>query len=187
MISQLVARYALRCSRLGRDARGVTAIEFALIAPIFIAFILAIIDISFYFFSVVQLNAALQTATREVRTGTITGNTGAAKTAFKNVLCQQITNTTVAFIRNCAVNVQVDIRPFSSFGASVFVNPDTDGDGTISDAEAVFDTGVGSQIILARAFYKYNSFFPILANLMAATTPDGKYIIVTSAFRNEPF
>lgn len=177
----------LRRPSLIKEERGVTSIEFAIIAPVFIAFIFATIDLSGYFFSVSQLNAALQVAGRLVRTGQIQGsgvNDTVALGTFRTELCKQITPV---FIRNCNTKVIIHSKGFNSFTEVAYPTPAVDGNGDMDQASIDFGTGAPGCPVLISAYYKYETLVPGLERLLAATIPNKKYMSVTMAIRNEPF
>jgi len=173
-------------TRLRRNETGATAVEFALIAPLFFAFLFATIDISGYFFTVNQLNMATQNAARLIRTGQIVGTGATGLSALRTAMCTEI-NQQPVFIRNCTTDLRINVQALDKFTDSDFANPDTNIDGDIDDSETTFDTGKPGCPVLIAAYYKYSTLVPGLESLLAATIPNNSYIVVSSAIRNEPF
>lgn len=168
-----------------KNQRGVAALEFALVAPLFFGFVLGIVDVCLYFAVAGQLQHAVVQAARQIRTGNVVGNTGASRDAFRVAVCDHIK---IGLVNNCATNVRVDIRSFNSFGAiSLPTSLDANSNGTIEDGETVFDTGGASCPVVVRAFFNYHTLVPGLQNLLAAVVPNSTYITAAVAFRNEPF
>jgi Flp pilus assembly protein TadG len=168
-----------------KDDKGATAIEFAILAPLFFAFVLAIIDISAYFFVAGQLQHGVVQAARSIRTGNLIGSGATARDAFRTLVCD---NIETLMISSCNVNVRVDVRAFNSFGAITLpANLDANSNNIIEDSETVTNTGGSSCPVIARAFYNYSTIVPGLENVLASLVPDNVYISAATAFRNEPF
>lgn len=170
---------------LFKDERGVTALEFAFVAPIFIAFILAIIDIGVYFFIAGQLQHGIIQAARQIRTGNVIGNDTDTRNAFRAAVCD---NIKTGMIADCTTTILIDVRAFDSYGhVSLPPSLDANGDGIITDSETTFDTGGPSCPVIARAFFNYTTIVPQLETILAAVVPGTTYITAATAFRNEPF
>lgn len=174
-----------------RDEKGATAVEFALIAPLFFSFILGIIDISAYFFTAGQLQHATIQAARDLRVGnaTVVGNSDTQRDAFINIFCSKIP---AGLIHDCEHDIRVDVTSYGRF--SDIPNPpptaadyDANGNNTIEEDEVTYGSGGASCAVVVRSFYGYKTIFPGLQNLMAAVVPDSFYIASATAFRNEPF
>jgi hypothetical protein len=66
-------------------------------------------------------------------------------------------------------------------------NAPTMADGTLDQSQMGYTPGGASDVILVRAYYKWELFTPMFGELFANTS-DGKRLIVSSMmFRNEPF
>jgi len=175
----------LRITKLFRNNEGVAAVEFALVAPLFFAFVLAIIDISAYFFVAGQLQHGVVQAARAIRTGNLIGSDTDTRNAFRKLVCDNIQSL---MIGSCTTNVMVDVRAFNSFGAiSLPSSLDANGNKIIEENETSFNTGGSSCPVIARAFYNYTTIVPGLQYMLAAVVPGTVYITAATAFRNEPF
>jgi len=62
-------RIKARLRALARDRRGASALEFALIAPLFLALTFSILEAGSYFFTLSAVDAANAKAARLIRTG----------------------------------------------------------------------------------------------------------------------
>jgi Flp pilus assembly protein TadG len=171
--------------KLGQDQQGATAIEFALIAPVFFAFILGIVDICAYFFVAGQLQHGVIQAAREIRTGNVVGNNTATRDAFRTAVCAEIVS---GMVGSCSTSLKVDVRAFNSYGTITLpATLDANGNGVIEDSETSFDTGGASCPVIVRAYYNYSTIIPGLQYLLAGVVPSSTYITAAAAFRNEPF
>ena len=175
---------------LMRNEKGVTAIEFALIAPIFFAFILGIMDIGIYFFVTGQLQHAVVQASRELRTNSnaaLIGTTAGHRQAFRDEICSFIQT---GLVSSCTTSLRTDVVAFPdnySIVPTSFSALDANGDGILTDTEMRYSTGGSSCAVVVRVYYSYSTLFPALQNLLAAVVPGTTYLTAATAFRTEPF
>lgn len=180
-------------SRFLRDRRGVTAIEFGLVAAPFLALTFAIIEISLLFWNQQVLETAVSNVARQLYTGTFqqdaanSGKSNAQLAAeFKARLC-----TEVRAMFDCTSMITVDIRPASDFsgaavGPPVTVNPVTH--------QKVYDTtGWGysqpqqNSVVVVRAAMQYPAFTSLLGANQANLSNGNHLVMASAAFRTEPF
>ena len=108
-----------RLTRLRRGEKGASAVEFALIAPLFFAIMFGALDLGATMFRQVRLSAALDGVMRDVRiAGTAGGVTNPTTQDVANAVCDR-----VAMIPDCRNTIVVEttvIRDASDFptGAS---------------------------------------------------------------------
>jgi Flp pilus assembly protein TadG len=172
-----VRRLALH---FGRDRRGATAVEFALIALPFFALIFAIIETALCFFAGQALDTALMNASRAIRTGQAQSSNFSAND-FKTSVCNQLT-----YMFNCSANLYINVQTFASFSAITLATP-TDANGNLLTTGYTYSAGSGSDIVLVRAYYEWPVFVNRLGNNLA-NEPNGKHLLTsTVAFQNEPF
>lgn len=175
---------------LVKSEGGSTAVEFALVLPLFLAFVLGIIDVSVYYFVSGQLQHGVVQAARSIRTGNIIGTDDTTRDAFRVAICDQIETF---LISSCTSDIRVDVRSFANYAAISTGLPaniaayDTDASGTIEDSETDFDTGNPSCPVVVRGFYRYSTIVPGLRRVFAGIIPGSIYLTAATAFRNEPF
>src|SRR3954452_24781867 len=100
-----------------RGARGgATAVEFALIGPIFFALLIAILQVGIVFFAEQALQSAAVAASRVVLTGQAQSSS-TTKTQFMDAICPKI-----QALFTCA-NLMVDVQSYSSFDAANYSTP----------------------------------------------------------------
>ncbi len=181
-------------TRLRRVAqRGSAAVEFALIAPLFLALVFSIAEAGWYYFVNTAVERANESAARLVRTGqaqTAKDSGGVnvySADAFYNEIC-----SVVAPFGACDDTLTVDVARFASFDAlasdtssAVCRNSDNP---TIKGAQFdASDYGAQNEIIRVRICFLYKPVSPILG-LQLSTNKDGRAeIVASSIFRNEPF
>ncbi len=172
---------------LMKSEHGATAVEFALVFPLFLAFVLAIMDVSIYYFVAGQLQHGTVQAARAIRTGNLVGNTATDRDNFRALVCSHIK---INLVGSCTTNVKVDVRSFTAFANIVLpaniAAYDANGNGVIEDAETTFNTGGSSCPVVVRTFYNYTTIIPWLSQVFAGVIPHSSYLTSATAFRNEP-
>lgn len=166
--------------RFRRDARGVTAIEFALIGAPFFALTIGVLELGLAFF-VNRLvdNAALETA-RLIRTGQA-HQTNLNAAAFKTEFCKRIPSFMCDQSR-----ITIDITRYDQFSGlgnmpSLFNNS-----GELNDQPS-YDIGGSSDIVVARFVYRWPMFTAITQMDAGDTGNMERLLFSTVVFRNEPF
>lgn len=177
--SQKIVRKAGRLRRLFRCVRrneeGAAAVEFALILPVFLLFLLGIMEVSIMFFTTTVVDNAMLDAARLVRTGQAQ-TAGNAVTTFRNQVCASL-----GAVYDCN-NLNMDVRAFGSFGTMNFViEEDADGDPVY-----VFNAGGASDAVLVRVIYDFNFNTPMIGNLMGGAD-NTVQMTAAAIFRTEPF
>ncbi len=174
-----------------RDERGVTVIEFALLALPFFTFIAAIVETSLIFLAGQILDSAVQDSARLIRTGQAQNSpTPFGKDQFRAAICDGLYG-----MFDCTASddrLRISVTVLTDFSAATLGYPlktgedckQTKCDWTLTDSYA---PGKGSQVVLVQAYYKW----PTLLNLPGfnfQTLPDGTRLLAASrVFRNEPF
>jgi len=163
--------------KLRRREEGVTAIEFALVAPIFLFLVFAILETSLMYVVANVMQGEVALATRSIRTGQLQEG-GDALGTFTENLCDNLNN-----VLNCD-DVIIDVRTFVDFGEMNF-GEFVDEDGNASGNE--FDPGSAGEIVLVRIAYQYTIITPYLAKLLPTDANGNLMLFAGAAFKNEPF
>lgn len=172
-------RFRLLPRRFAREDKGVVAIEFAAVALPFFYLLMAILETSLLYFMETNLNAGVETATRQVRVGAFTGD----KDDFRNLVCE-----VASAVPSCNSEVKVDVRRFSSFSATAGTDAfEACRDGADPNAFGV-DPGNASSIMLARVCFEWELFTPFMSKILEYPSGSGSRLIsAVGAFRNEPY
>ncbi|MEQ1929389.1 MAG: TadE/TadG family type IV pilus assembly protein [Parvularculaceae bacterium] len=170
---------------LGRDKRGATAVEFAIIAPVFLALAFSILEAGYFFFIDSAVDQAAARAARLIRTGQVQSTaTPISREAFFNEICD-----VVDLFGDCATQLTVDVARFSTFDelADDLVAPTCrDADDDAVDA-IPYSPGAERDIVRVRVCFLHKSVNPALG-LNLSEGPDGsRKMISVTIFRNEPF
>lgn len=165
--------------RFKQSQDGVTAVEFALVAPMLIFIFMAIIEVSLMFFVSVNLDGAAIDAARRIRTGQ-TQVSADPEVDFTTALCARL-DTMV----DCNA-VYYDARTVSSY-ASISLSIDYDPD-TGEPITYGFNAGGSGDIIVVRVMYSWNISTPTIA-VFFETTPgtNNRLLSSTVVFKNEPY
>jgi len=181
--------------RFGRDERGATFIEFALVGPMFIFLLLAIIEIGLTMLTQFVLDGGARTAARLVMTGQVQGSGGVS--AFQSALCSQVES----LIPSCS-GVLFEVQTFANFSSINFTPCNTDANPAPTGSVAcLFQTGNGSQVVGVRVSYPRPFIVPWIGECLttghcwlglgtSASAPSGTYtatLMSTVVFQNEPF
>lgn len=177
---------------LVRDRRGTPAIEFAFAAPVIIAFVLAILELSLHFTARTVLNGALG---RAVEAGTVSGLTDA----------QRQSQVSAAFLEHLPSFLPADAIVFEQHVYDSLASvgqpepfDDADGSGTHEPGESFTDIngngrwdqdrgvpGAGGPQEVVR--YRVRHAWQPLVSLTRSLLPEGGIVIELSQLvRNEP-
>lgn len=180
-----------RARSFGRDERGVTMVEFSILALPFFTIVGAILETSMIFLAGQILDSAVQDSARLIRTGqaqTAAYDAAGFRTAICAGLYEPLFDCDAADDR-LRINVTV-VSDFASASNPSYplktgedCKPD-DCEWTLADD---YDPGEGEDVILVRAYYKW----PTVLNLPGfnfQTLPDGTRLLgAARVFKNEPF
>jgi Flp pilus assembly protein TadG len=173
-------------TRFGRNRRGATAVEFALIAPVFFAVLFAIIETAMVFFASQMLETGVQDSGRMLYTYQLqaTGQTAAQQQAvFYADLCGR-----VSVLFDCVNNpssLVVDVRSYPPGTAVNITNPIVGG--TLTGPFGFNVPPINSQnTVVVRAFYQWPLFVTGLGFNLANLTGGKRLLSGSYAFHVEP-
>jgi len=164
-----------------KDKDGVTAIEFALVGAPFLYLLCVIFETGLMLFSEYIIENGVSRASRMIRTGQVQIN-GMTSSQFKNEICGKL-----ADFLDCANNLHVDVRKFSTFSAISLPNA-YNGQELSADVTtaAKFQPGVALDVVVVRTYYEWKLFVPGLSQL-ANLSGGRRSLTAGAAFRNEPY
>src|SRR5262245_10221714 len=106
------------------DAAGVTALEFALLAPVFLLLLFILLETGVGFMSQAMLQNAVNNTALLIRTGQVQ-TLGMSQAQFHNAMCQHAT----VFI--ACDDLQIDVQSFQNFAGAEY-DPPLAPDGTLN-------------------------------------------------------
>ena len=172
--------------RLRADDNGATAIEFALVGPPFLMLLFGIFTVGLFFFTTFAIENAVETASRQIRTGAFQQAAYANPAAtFKTLVCQAMPD----FIGG-SCQLEVHVASYASYAAIGSLPSCTDGAGNLGASSVA--AGQQNAIIVAWVCYKWqiSQIAPklVTTSLNLADQPDGSRLIqATTTFQVEPY
>lgn len=176
----LTQRWKRKLDAWAQDKRGATAVEFAMIAAPFFFLIFGLLEISMLFIVTTVLEHGLSEASRDIRTGSFQQQ-GFNEAQFRDSLCSELFT-----LLDCDDKLSLDVKTFSSFAGSNDDSP-IDDDGMLQPGGFQFNPGSANDIVLVRAFYRWELFTPVISAPLSNLANGDHLIHVAIAFRNEPF
>lgn len=175
-----------KLSRLARNHRGATAIEFSLLVVPFSALLFSIIEISIVFFIGSTLTHSVQSTSRDIRVGQFQQTCGDAAD-FKAQVCAGMSG-----LGSCS-NLRIDVRtsPDNKFSLDLLPDVPTTGDPNDPDQPQIppdtYDQTSAGKVVVVRAQYYHPLTLPSSFTRLANQPGNTRLITTTTAFRNEPF
>jgi Flp pilus assembly protein TadG len=165
--------------RFRRNRDGSTVVEFALVAPIFIGLLFAIIEAALMFFTSQVLETVTQDSARQIYTGQAQ-NKALTAAQFKSLVCGK-----VVALFDCANGISIDVQNYPQY-ANVPTATAIDASKNFTNPNN-YNPGGPGDIVVVRLFYQW----PILVTRFGydiSNLANGKRLMTaTAAFQNEPF
>lgn len=178
------SKFTTWLKRFARAESGVTAVEFAFIAPVVILMTCIMLETGAVVFSEYSLQSGIQRAARDVKIGTAQG-AGMNLAAFKSRIC------TLAIVGIKCDKLDVYLKPYSSFNSLYTSTPNILDIGTdpITGTKKVnYGCGAASEAMVLIATYDWKFSIPYFmrpfGNLGAGDT---RRMVGMAVFQNEPF
>jgi len=176
--------------------KGSVAIEFAMIAPVFLLMLMATIETGVIFFAQSALQNAVNDTARLVKTGQSacfsTDTNGNCLGITADEFRKQICDSVITLLQTCNKDangnsdLQFDVKAYSAGFGGVSNGSPLNGGNDLPNMTA-FDTGAPCDVVLVRAFYRWPVFTPGLGYLLANMNGQNHLLATAAAFRNEPY
>jgi Flp pilus assembly protein TadG len=164
--------------RFRRHRRGSTAVEFALVAPVFFALLFAIVEVALMFFASQVLETITQVSARYLLTGQAQSGP-MTQAQFKTYVCGQI-----PALFTCA-NLKVNVQSYPSFG-SINITSVYDASGNFVGSTN-YCPGNAGDTVFVQLSYQWPLFVTGLGFNMSNPGTHARWLTATAAFQNEPF
>jgi Flp pilus assembly protein TadG len=168
--------------RFRHSRRGSAALQFALVAPVFFALLIAIIETAIVFFASQLLETYTQEAARLVLTGQAQNGTYNSQALFlknfQNNVCSNI-------LFNCS-SISIDVKNYDSFGL-IAITSQINSSGNFDTSTLTYCPGNAGRIVVVRLFYQWPLFVTGLGYNIANLTGNQRLLQATAVFQNEPF
>jgi Flp pilus assembly protein TadG len=181
-LRRLISPAVSRGHAFARDDRGVTAIEFGLLALPFFTIIFAILETTMVFFASQILDSAVEDASRMVKTGQAQAS-GYTIDNFRTLMCGYTFG-----IFDCS-QIKIKVAKISNFTSTTTYDTVQNCTTETCNWTVVegFSAGIGRDVVQVFAYYRW----PLLVNLPyfnLKNQPDNYRLLgATRVFRNEPF
>lgn len=186
--------------RFGQNTEGASAIEFAMVAPLFLGFVMSAFELGILYTRIATVELTMTDVARQVYTGQAqTG--GLDREQIIALMCDEIDN-----VINCKDesgdprgNVMVELLTLPAYSSSIGTAPTCTHVGEVlgEDELPTFSTAIGGDIVFMRFCITVDGILPGIREMTyfganwvldMPETADGKYGIVSSVvFRTEPF
>ncbi|MDB5647221.1 TadE/TadG family type IV pilus assembly protein [Methylobacterium sp.] len=173
-----------------RASHGATAVEFALVMPLFVLILVEILQGGLYIFCYAALEKATADASRTVMLGALTNSSNTASGFRASVVCSNL----IAGLscNNIVTSLQTTTLSGSGLGYSKFVSADEKSLVVVpmDNSKTDYCTGAPGTYGYLQVFYAVPAFSPIWIALGSTTQWNGARVVFTRAavaFRNEPF
>lgn len=167
-----------------RNARGVTAVEFAMVAPVFFMALGAVIEVGIMLFTEYVLQASVQEAARKIRTGQAQ-TAGMSAADFKTEICHL-----ASAVMDCSASVNVYVKSAATFSALKTAVPSYLNVGNAyggSPSATSYDCGGPSKPVAIIATYDWNIVMPFMSPFGNVDGNSKRRIAGFAMFQNEPF
>jgi Flp pilus assembly protein TadG len=183
MFLTLTKYFQRNVARFAAAQQGATVVEFALIAPAFLAMLFAVIQSTLFLFAQETLQNAAVEGGRLFMTGQAqtTGSSGLSQTQFANDVCPM-----VSAVFTCS-KLQINVAAYSSFGSASTSAPslyDSNGNPITS---GTYSPGTQGEIMIVQLAYPWPIIGIPLGSLFSNTGYGTTEMMGISAFRVEPY
>lgn len=167
---------------LWRNTRGATAVEVALLAPIFFGLLGAILETSVSYFAAQVLESGVQDTSRLIRVGEVQNRHWTVED-YKQDVCSRL----YGLFGDCS-DMYVSVRQIARFQSADYEVPldrkCTENCKWTKPDE--WQPGGASGVVLVQVYYRYPSILPF--TLGSNRLGDGRLLMgAATVFRNEPF
>ena len=173
--------------RFGKNKSGSTAVEFAIVAPLFLMMMFSTFEVGWFYFANSVVDAAVGDSARLIKTGQVQRWSGDDEFKF-DALYDTICDVVKTF-GECDTRLTLEGKTFASFTELAADNtPATCADAPSDQLEAMpFEPGGELQIIRVRVCYIYTTLNPAIGISLAEPGTNQRRLISTMIFRNEPY
>lgn len=184
---RILSRLKRRRSGFRSDQSGSTAVEFAIVAPVFLAMMFSTFEVGWFFFANSVVDASVGDAARLIKTGQIQRSVGDDTDKY-NALYDGICDVVTSF-GGCDARLSLEVQTYDTFAAlAADTSAATCADSPPDALAAVpFLPGEELQIVRVRVCYIYTTLNPAIGLNLSETGSNKRRIISTAIFRNEPY
>ncbi len=179
-----IKTYLKHLNRLKANERGVAAIEFALLAPIFFAIMFGIIETALVFFADMLLQNSLLDNSRTIRIGDAAKNSITYE-QFKSNVCDK-----AVILTSCTENLKLQVIKLTSTNLYSSGQPITiswTDYNTILSLPPTYEIGVADDVLLIRGYYEWPMVTGFMTQFLTNANANKRIIGGAVVSKNEPF
>jgi Flp pilus assembly protein TadG len=180
MFPKLAKGFWQKASRFRDAQQGATAIEFAIIAPAFVAVLIAIFQTTLLLFAQANLQSAAMQAGRLFMTGQAQ-NSGMTQSQFINTVCPMLQT-----MFNCN-NLVVVVQSYSSFASASTSAPQLYNAQGQANTSWAYNTGQPGEVMVVQLVYPWSTVSGPLGFTLSNLPNNAAEIMGVTAFRVEPY
>ena len=196
-----MARLRRKLIRVLQDSKGASAVEFAIVAPIFVFIMISVVELSLFFLVTSRLDDAVALYATRLKTGqivaagtSVSASNGSVQSIqdIRSGICDYIA---VVSKNDCINSLEFDVRT-----AAAFLSDQNDSpiNGSLFKTDNLcFYSGTPGDIVIFKAYYMYQFANPLLYRTLGyitnysrgTTTRAGSFfpIQVAKAFKSEMY
>jgi Flp pilus assembly protein TadG len=175
---------------LSRNSRGVTVVEFAIVAPVMMMLLMGLCDLAYQIYAQSILNGALQKAGRDATIQGAANNTSAIDDKVTNMVKKIAANATFTVTRqNYASFSVIKPEPFTDSNGNGIRNTgecytDVNGNSQWDQDPGIAGQGGANDVTLYTMTVTYPRLFPVAGFL---GWPSTQTISATTLLKNQPY
>jgi Flp pilus assembly protein TadG len=171
---------------------GTVAIEFAILAPIFLLLLFAIIEVGIAFTAKQLLAKATDDLARDIRVGKIRNvsltPTAAEKVALHNQIKTRICADLIVFFKSGCPDLEVDLNTYATFGDVIHAKASINATRThIDNTGFTGDAGKAESIQHLRVFYAWPWYTDIIGSQLSQLSGNKYLMYYSQTWVNEPY
>lgn len=174
-----------KARRFAFDRSGASAVEFAIVAPVFLMFMFATFEVGWFYFVNSMVDGATTNAARILRTGQAQKVEMSSGEFFNQIVCPK-----VEVFGDCSSRLTVEVKKYDKFAdmAADAGAPFICRDASQSEIDDIpYDPGGESQIVRIRLCFLYDTLNPAIGMSLAQNELGQRKVTATYVLRTEPF
>lgn len=170
------------------DRDGASAVEFAIVAPVFLALMFSTFEVGWFYFVNSTVDAAATNVARVIRTGQAQQNGYAGQEDRELFFAEQVCPK-LSFLVDCQSRLTAEVETFASFAdLANDASPITCRDDEPEKLQnIVFNPGTDNSIVRVRLCLLYDTLNPAIGMNLATSESGRRRVAATYVLRVEPY
>ncbi|MES0871138.1 TadE/TadG family type IV pilus assembly protein [Pseudovibrio sp. SCP19] len=181
-VLQRLIKSKILIGKFAKNARGVTAVEFAIIAPFLLGMVMAILELGLSFLVEVVLDNAVAEASRHIRTGQVFYDAEYDLGKFK----KHVLDNGAGLLNAVDEKIFISVQHRDNFEKLPKPEPLLDKDNNVVMQE-IWDPGTRNDVVLVQVVCAWPMVSAVMLDYFGVTAGGERLLVATEIFRNEPF